>query len=466
MELGSYDGCVQALLGADALELGLCEFYSELFFYTDSYRRYGTRFEVPVTLSTGGCDGQGTWRSVALADLPLVVEGRNDAYISACTYFPKKCSDGRWHSTNGAKRARELCSFVLDIDNVGGDSLAAALDLWSNDDGSIGPTYVVCSGNGVHLYYALSEPVQMLQRWQDELTAINRFLYSLFQGVDGDDAAGKVRLGIIDQHGLTQPYRVPGSLSKDDKNVVTAWRVGNPRSVTELAIEAGLEQTVFEIEEFDMASSLRSQRFEQNRALAEAHRSSNPGKKRRGWTPGFYEWLLCEVTRKSKFYGQYGHRYKQAVALSIVAAKDRIPRKKLVGDLEDLCESWNECAKIYGHPAILWSECSKAIKMYDQRGRKKIVKYPRWWLEELVGFEFGPPQTRKYRSQKTYLKDHNETLKRRGRIQSLDKLLTYFENNPNGSKRGASREMGMSLRTVSKYWDRARILAGLDSDKD
>lgn len=192
------------------------EFYRDLFQHTALYRQYGRALWYPLVLSEGGQDGQGTWRSKLDLDAVLVVsENRNDAYVSPCTFF---------HGRLGREWAMELVAFVLDLDKGNPALLDHALDDWWPTGKVPSPTYVVCSGNGIHLYYMLAYPVEMRRRWEKELRLLNRWLYDLYQG--------EFFLGERDYHGLTQPYRVVGSLVKDGSTSVAAFEVGNPYSLS------------------------------------------------------------------------------------------------------------------------------------------------------------------------------------------------------------------------------------------
>lgn len=364
-------------------ELSTLEFYKELFGYTDGYLRYGEALQLPVTF----CDeGGGTWRSVALGDLETVCANRADASVSCCTYFPVRRKDEKWRASNVKERADQLVAFVLDLDRCFPPNLFAALNEWWPSGVIPEPTFVVCSGQGLHLYYMLHEPVAMMKRWIEELKVINSYLYSLYlPRKEHDWEDWELSIGEVDRHGLTQSYRVVGSLCKDGNHVASAWRVGGTYSIRELAELAGLAQTDLTVEVFDMTRSLRSEMFRRSEGLG--NRSEDGKKRRKGWNPGFYKWLAKRLLDRSRLYGEYGHRYNQVVSLSIAARKDRIPREQLVKDVKEIHAGWEKCSEKYGHPKITWEECVKAMRIFDQRG--DICRFPKWWLEEKCGFEFG-----------------------------------------------------------------------------
>lgn len=391
--------------------------------------------------------GSGTWRSVALAELLSEVSTRSDAYISPCTYFPRmKVSKERgvWYESGfGLDFADQLCAFVLDIDRVSPESFEQAIGRWA--DGELPPTMVVCSGHGLHVYYVLSEPVEVRKRWRLELSAIGSWLY---------DRMAETGLGIIDRHGITQPYRVPGSLSKPDAGSVevSAYMLGVLYNVSDLAGMAGLEQTDFSVDGFDMSMSLQS-KLRSSRAGEEPRAKTG---RRQNW--GFYNWLLSREMDRSRLYGEFGHRYNQVVCLSVAARKNHVPYERLEDDVRKLYTSWNECSRKYGHPRIKWGECVKAMKVHGQRG--DVEKFPRWWLEEKCGFEFGH-QKRNGLTQA----EHLAGVHRHRKLGSMSKLAEYLAEHPDATKNAAARDLGMSKSTVSRHWRMACAGAGVEDKR-
>lgn len=406
-------------------ELDTTTFYRELFFFSDAFIKYGLDMEVPVTLSR---EGGGTWRSCKIRDFGDYLD-RDDTYVPACTFFPRKLKNGRYSSTNSKETASQLCAFVLDLDRGDSDALQSCIDEWRSPGALLTPTFVVCSGSGFHLYYVLSQPVKMLKRWQGELKAINSFLYSIYTGFDANGRS----LGEIDRHGLTQPYRMVGSLAKNGKDATSAWRVGDPCAIEDLARAAGLEQEEFTEESFDMSRSLKTRGWESY----VANHSELQGKGT-GWNPGFYAWLARREKERTRLYGEYGHRYKQVQALTIASIKDRIPRVRLEADVRELHAAWNECARRYGHPEIGWDECVKAMNSF--RYCQTAMRFPKWWMEELCGWEFGT-QKRNGRDRWTHLQAGTWVHKtKKGDVEGINYCKVARELNPGGRPKGSVKE--------------------------
>lgn len=453
-------------------ELDCIDFYRELFRYSDAYIKYGMKMEIPVTLSE---ENGGTWRSCALADLDQYLD-RSDVYLSACTYFPHKLKSGKWASSNSKKTANQLCAFVLDLDRGNADILWVYLtNIWVEAN-PLKPTYVVCSGNGLHLYYVLDQPVKLLKRWWEELQAINNYLYSVYTEAtynnmrfaffnEGEEEPID-SLGELDRHGITQPYRMVSSLAKNGSDHTSAWKIGNPCTIKQLAEAAGLEQTVFDEESFDMRRSFKTRRWEEY-----ANKQKTSQGERKGWNPGFYAWLVKREREHSRLYGEYGHRYKQVQALTVAAIKDRIPNERLEADVRELCSLWNDCAKKYGHPEIAWGECVKAMDSFNYCVTG--YKFPKWWLEELCGWEFGTQKrngrsrwehlhadtwewdTKKGKQKGINLCKYNRELNLTGRPTKEQQIKTYAAEHPEANHSQIARALSVSRSTVVKWLKKA-----------
>ena len=429
-------------------EVSPSDFYRALFGNSRAYVRYLDKLELPLTMSDYDGEGSGTWRSVKLGDLVAVAEERNDAYLSPCTYFPKKSKDGRFRATNSMETADQLCAFVLDIDRPDLYVLKDCLEFLWPTKGLPCPTYVVCSGNGLHLYFVLDWPVDMMKRWRMELNAVKDYLgalystgnpsFTMIENAQSDNPTfTKVNsiLGEFDNHGITQSYRVVGSRTKNSKETVTAWRTGTTWDIDDLAAIAGIHQR-FTVEDFDLDSSMQTKAWEK-----ESNRvSSRPdsGGKKKGWNPGLYKWLAAEVIDRAKYYGMYGHRYWQVLCLTIAARKDNIPEQQLEKDVAEAYRVWNDCASRWGHPKIQWAECQKAMRSGYRCDPYLVKKFKKDWLSDKCGWVWESHQKRRGRSQEAHLK----TARNFKKWMYNEGVELKPDGRPKGSKDSLSRKPG------------------------
>ena len=469
-------------------ELGALDFYAALFSNSQAFMRYGYDMEIPITYSE---EGDGTWRSEKLSVIPSVVDNRNDAYISACTYFPKRINrhDGsfRWVSTNSKETAQELCAFVLDIDRCSVIAFKNYLEYIWPAGGIPQPTYLVASGNGVHLYYVLDWPVEMKKRWLEELKHIQSWLGSLYTGrnpsfallagfdspdlkdLQIEDIGSK--LGDYDCLGLTQSYRVVGSLTKDESDVVTAWRIGETWDIEDLGRLAGLTQS-FDIETFDMSKSMKTQQIEEWKAR-KAERESESGDEKRkgkkGHNPFFYPWFV-ETAKSHAPWPQYvGGRYNTILCMVLAARKDNysprqnheITRDQIEKDARDLFEIWNAVAVRDNLPSITWSEVKKAIRC-GYRFNHNLVRIKKNWIADKCKWEIVSHQKRNGRNQDVHLKVLASQVRNleypdgswryHGGAPTKESIvLDYAREHPGANHSQISRATGVSRPTVIKW---------------
>lgn len=130
-------------------------------------------------------------------------------------------------------KAHELFSVTFDLDGVLGvdgiEELFHQFDTrWFDDGRTIAPkpTYVVSSGSGLHLYYMLDEPLRMwpnvCERMRLLRDALTKWLWNHYvTGLSNEPQLESV----------VQSFRMVGTLGKDDRQVVRAFRTGGRVSI-------------------------------------------------------------------------------------------------------------------------------------------------------------------------------------------------------------------------------------------
>lgn len=90
------------------------------------------------------------------------------------------------------------------------------------------PTYIVCSGSGVHLYYVFDKPIPLWRNIFEQLTEIKKhftpFLWSKYISLASE---------AIQYESINQPFRCVGSRTKDNSYAL-AFRVGKRLTIEKL----------------------------------------------------------------------------------------------------------------------------------------------------------------------------------------------------------------------------------------
>jgi len=356
---------------------------------------------------------KGTIEKIILEDVQNYL-GCNNVYIPYCTFFnnyPKN------------KLAKTLYAFCIDIDYIKPKWLDGLIKYKINMH-KIKPTFIFNSGQGVHLIYVLSEPIELYNHVKEKCNKILKNLREKFI-IKGQNKNTK-KIYKVDSLRLSQAYRIPGSLTKLNQ-VSMVFKVGNKINIEELADWCKIK---FNNKKIKMKTKERKER-ENIDYLPNAKKH-------------FYGHCLMRCYQEV----EEGHRYLSMFALAVVAWKCRIPKKELEQDLWGLVEMWNDPDNPYQsftHP-VKPQEVEKALQGYN----KKATLCPKEKLEEWFGFKFNPTK-RNYRTRQ----DHLEIARavRNAKISTSNKIKVeaYLKANPGISISEISRITGMSRNTIRKY---------------
>ena len=350
-------------------------------------------------------------------------EGRNDVLMGGCTYF------NNWISK---KSAKDIYTFIIDMDNVYSGTLLNALRQdWNTASGEVlpMPTYIVNSGTGLHLYFVLKEPIPNYKTSTENLD-------KLYRALAVQQTTKRVYLHKQVQW-FGQDFRMAGGLNKYNwKN--TVFKVGEKWDIDELGKAVGLQDVHFV-------------RYGEKRTTAPKSQGKRKKQNRQGWRSdrAFYDYAVRTCQDKTK----EGNRYTSMCALSVIAWKCNVSQEELEADLLALLPYYNKGAT----RQIKEKEIYSAMKMYNP----KAMLTQRESLENWQGWEYKPIK-RNGRKQAEHLERARlvQTLdypngswrNKEGRPRAEQIVRTWQEENPNGKKTDCIRETGLSKPTVYKWW--------------
>lgn len=353
-------------------------------------------------------------------------EGRNDMLMGGCTYF------NNWISK---KSAKDIYSFIIDMDNVYSGTLLNALRQdWRTANGEVlpMPTYIVNSGTGLHLYFVLSEPIPNYKVTTENID-------KLYRALAIQQTTKRVYLRKQVQW-FGQDFRMAGGKNKYNwKN--TVFRVGEKWDIDELGKAVGLKDVHFiRYGEPRTKKPIEEQKTRYKRA------------KRKGWRTNraFYDCALRNCRAKTK----EGNRYNSMCALSVIAWKCDVSQEELEKDLLSLIPDYNKGAT----RQIKEKEIYSAMKMYNS----KAMLTQRERLEDWQGWEYKPIK-RNGRKQAEHIKLMNfvrdeingnkDWRNKEGRPKAEQMVKEWRKENPNGIKAECIRCTGLDKKTVYKWWD-------------
>lgn len=307
------------------------------------------------------------------------------------------------------------------------------------------PTYIVASGNGVHLYYVFEKAVPLydnikrsLKAWKWEITRRlwNKYVTDLWKEED------------VQYESILQAFRVVGSLCKNKKDRAKAFKTGEKVTISYLN-EFSEEHKIEEV--YKSAHTLKEAKVK----FPEWYERRVVRKEPRGrWVNkrDLYDWWL----RKMHMGATVGHRYFCLQMLSIFAIKCDIPYEELEADAFSFLEEFDAMSTEKSNP-FRAEDVLSALNIYSY---KDYVSYPRSSIEFLSGIEI-PPNKRNGRKQK----QHMEVMRAiqnitnpnwrigNGRKPKKEIVKSWREKNPDGKKAQCIRETGCDKKTVYKWWD-------------
>ena len=326
------------------------------------------------------------------------------------------------------------------------------------------PTFIVASGNGVHLYYQFERPLVL---FPNTITSLKKYKQQLTKMLWTKSITRDYTDDKIQQESVFQAFRMPGTLTRHGDKAV-AFRVGPTVSIEYMNsfMYSSLKGTC-DIEGTYKSNLLLKEAKEkypewyQKVIIEKDHRPKEWALSR-----NVYDWWL----RKIKEEAVDGHRYHCLMMLAIYAIKcsnydekknpNPVTQEEFEQDCWGLLEDFDKRGKRSDNPFTEY-DILCAIQVYEDRG---MITYPRNSIAYKSGITIVPQIPRNGQKQEWHLEDCREKkikMKRRnqpfknpeGRPSAEDQVKAYRRENPEAKKADCIRETGLSKPTVYKWWN-------------
>lgn len=365
---------------------------------------------------------------------------------------------------NTLENAQKLHALIFDLDSVGGQEIELLfLRLGKGIDEVLGampmPTYIVCSGSGLHLYYLLDVPIDLYPNIKLQLKKMKHNLTEVLW-----DQGYTTKEETVQYQGIAQGFRMVGSLNNKHGHFrIRAFRTGSPVSLETL------NEYVTKDNRVDLTRRFRPTSC----SLAEAQIKWEDwyetrivhGIKPKQWhiKEDLYNWWLRQLIVERKVKG--GHRYFFLMCLAIYAVKCGISKKRLKDDMEDV---FPLLANISHENPFTQRDIDSALEAYD-RG---YYCFTRDDIAKLSGITILPNMKRRSNDKKISQSKHLQLARNRKRdMKDLEIPLKNPDGRPknsgikaqqvyewrlmhlNGLKVDCERDTGLSKPTVLKWWN-------------
>ena len=376
-------------------------------------------------------------------DLLLTLQEADFAILNGITYFGRR---------NEQAHANKMYSLIFDLDGITEQKLR---NFFKQCDGGVipSPNYIVLSGHGLHLYYIFEQPLSLFPNIKLQVKelkyALTRRIWNKYTST----------LDEPQYQGINQGFRVAGGKTKKgcsfDYSVVFRYRkeffsmaelnqfVPKDSQIDEQKIfketKYTLEDAKKRFPEWYERVVLQKERTVKKWDIAGKVHGDNPF--------ALYDWWLSQIKTGATF----GHRYFCVMMLAIYAVKCDVPKERLDQDAADLMPYLNAL----GDEPFTAADVESALECYDDR----YVTFPLRDIEKLSAIEI-PRNKRNGRSQEMHLLGVRAALNARnpnwrntdGRPSNAQKVAEWRENNPNGTRQECADDLGITDRTVRKWW--------------
>ena len=311
------------------------------------------------------------------------------------------------------------------------------------------PTYMVCSGNGLHLYYVFERPIPLWKNVFESLTEAKKFFTPWFWNKYVTSASEA-----IEYESINQPFRCVGSCTKGNSYVM-AFQTGKKVTIEYL--------NQFLPEELRLDSIYKSKyTLEQAKELypdwykRRIERGEDRGHYNR-YQPIYYNWIDKILDRNSG--AVVGKRYHCLENLCSLAVQCNIEPEQVERDCRRVAERFEELTvKEDNHFTEYDILC--ALKTYhdgsEQAYRRRIE-----FISKKTGIKLEPNK-RNGRKQVIHLEraravqnidyPEGEWRNKAGRPCVEQIVLEWQEKHPEGKKADCIRETGLSKPTVYRWW--------------
>lgn len=403
---------------------------------------------VPHRTKTGKLEYRGRRTTVTrdcIELIDLIDRSENFCMIAPVSYIGLTRTDAH---------ARWLYALTLEIDDV--EPKAGVKEIfycWQRKTQPLPhPTFVVCSGNGLHLYYVLQHPIPLFENVLEILRAVKRwFVLGFWTPITTvTEKIGKK----IQFEAVTQPFRLVGTRARKKHVYAMGFQTG-PRVTVEY-LNLFLPSDIQIPKDYHGKTRLAEAKelwpdWYKRRIIQKKPRKVFPPR-----NPKLYESWKTKI-----FFGaRVGHRYSCLENLCALAVQCKIPREQVEADCAMLMEHFEKLTTDEDNH-FTERDVRDALQTYykaDESAYRRTVEY--------VSAKTGIPLTRNRRNGRTQT-DH---LKRARLVQSVDYpsgswrntsgaptkkdvVQAWRESHPDGRKADCVRETGLSKPTVYKWWN-------------
>lgn len=346
-----------------------------------------------------------------------------------------------------SENARYIYAIAIDLDGITKQQQVTDLFHQIEIEYIPKPTYIVFSGNGLHLYYQLENPTPCYSNVIKHLSELKKELTKKIWNKYITSQAENPQI-----ESLFQGFRMVGGITKKGQRT-RVFEVGEKVSIDYLYSFIAESNKLKENKTKNKRNTLTLKQAAAK--YPEWYEKRVVNKQPRGtWQCkiDLYNWWYNRI----QYEAIVGHRYYAIMVLSIYAKKCGVSREQLENDAFNLVEKMDMLTTSEDNH-FTKEDVLSALEAYNDN----YIRFP---IDSIVRLTNIPIEKNKrnYRKQKIHLKIARANkeilrevgeLKNDGRPPKDKEVIEWRQQNPNGRKIDCIRETGLSKSTVYKYWD-------------
>lgn len=365
------------------------------------------------------------------------------------------------------KNARQLFALVIEIDQIVPDTgLKELIYSWSRSNYFRGqktydqlprPTFIVCSGKGLHLYFLFDEPLPLYPKIHEQLSKAKNYLTYRFWNRYITRLHGEKQ---VQYEPINQPFRVVGTTAKEKGVYALAFRTGGRYTLDDFNYFLPKDKKI----DYQKKSDLSREKAKELYPEWYERRVVRKRKLVLGTSTFYRHRGIYDSWKKKILEGAtVGKRYFCLENLCSLAVQCQISEEELDRDIADIAEYFEQ---------LTISEDNHFTRN-DIISAKTTFKYPSVntfrrridYISQRTGIPLerakrnGRTRKQHLRRARSILAIDREELVKEGKFKDVGRpskkeiVQEWRKNNPNKRKIDCQRETGLSRPTILKYWD-------------
>ena len=361
------------------------------------------------------------------------------------------------------KNARQMFALCIEIDDLvvkaGEQEGLRSLLLDIDQAYSPRPTFIVCSGSGLHLYYVFDKPLNLYPSIFKQLTKLKKELTKRLWNRRVTTSHEKIQY-----EGICQPFRMVGTVTKSGEKT-RAFRTGERIDIEYLNSFVKEQNKVFlHYEKYQRAAGVTPLPVAKEK-WPEWYEDV-PKRQKEGLEPIRRTWttnraLYDRFLERIPYEARSGHRYNCLLVLGACAIKCKIPKDEFEADcwkLRPVLDFDPDPKKAFTEQDII-----DVVKAYK---KKDLIRTTVEAAAALSGMEIRRAK-RNGRKRPVHVKIitatrdimypngewRNQNGRPKGSGTAQKTVLEWRKNNPDGRKADCIRSTGLDKKTVYKWWD-------------